>query len=208
MVLASLGPVDEAIDAARAKAGEGDMAGAVEIIRAARSKQDDPDLIFVEAQLLRISGDCVGALPLYEEFLATTPPDEDRAEVEGYVETCRAEVPEPEPIPEPPPPEATPEPDPDPQPEPVEPPPPTETRPDRIGLALWITGGVLAVGGGATYGAAWGLRGQADAGNPTLDEYLDREQRARTLGGVGLATLGVGVGVLVAATVRHVLRNR
>ena len=98
----------------------------------------------------------------------------------------------------------------------VEPPPPTEPVDpapsaqgrDRVGLALWVTGGVLLAGGAATYGAAWGLRSSADDGDPNLDVYLDREQRARTVSGVGIAVASTGAAVMIGAAIRHLLRNR
>ncbi|MBV1860959.1 MAG: hypothetical protein KUG77_21260 [Nannocystaceae bacterium] len=88
------------------------------------------------------------------------------------------------------------------------PPAPAAQGPDQLGLALWIGGGVLLVGGAATYGTAWGLRGRSDAGDPTLDTYLKRERTASTLSGVGLALAGTGTAVLVGAVIRHVLRRR
>jgi hypothetical protein len=208
VALATLGPVDDAIERAGAQAGEGDLDGAIATIRKAREDHDDRDLLYVEAQLQRIKGSCEDALPLYEAFQATDPPEEDRAEVEAKLEACRDELGiEPEPPPpaaEPPPPVLV---EPPPTTDPVEPAPSAQGR-DRVGLALWITGGVLLAGGAATYGAAWGLRSSADDGDPTLDVYLDREQRARTVSGVGIAVASAGAAVLIGAAIRHVLRKR
>ena len=209
VALATLGPVDDAIERAGAQAGEGDIDGAIATIRKAREAHDDRDLLYVEAQLQRIKGSCEDAIPLYEAFQATDPPQEDRAEVEAKLDECREELGiEPEPPPpevvEPPPPVVV---EPPPPTEPVDPAPSAQGR-DRVGLALWITGGVLLAGGAATYGAAWGLRSSADDGNPNLDVYLDREQRARTVSGVGIAVASTGAAVLIGAAIRHVLRNR
>ncbi len=210
VALASLGPVDDAIDRARAQASGGDIEAAIETIRDARQHNDDPDLLYVEAQLQRISNNCVEAVPLYEAFLATDPPKEDRAEVDRNLEDCREELVASEAVPPPS----------------VEPPPPvlvdttTETTtppatpapvaqgPDRLGLALWISGGVLLVGGAATYGAAWGLRARSDAADPTLDTYLQRERTANTLSGVGIAFVATGAAVLAGAAIRHLVRRR
>jgi len=215
VALATVGPVDDALDEARARAGAGDVDGAIEIVRQARAQHDDRDLLFVEAQLHRIKGDCEEAVPLFEAFQATNPPEEDRAEVDRHLAECRETLgietpPAPadavEPQPSPPPPVLTEPPD-KPTPESGAPAPAAQ-GPDRIGLALWITGGVLAAGGLATYGASWGLRSSANDGNPTLDTYLDREQRARTVSGIGIATASVGAAILVGAAVRHIVRGR
>ncbi|MCR9163205.1 MAG: hypothetical protein ACE37F_23245 [Nannocystaceae bacterium] len=209
VALATLGPVDDAIERAGAQAGEGDVEGAIETIRDARREHDDRDLLYVEAQLHRLRDSCEDAVPLYEAFQATDPPPEDRAEVDAKLAQCREELgvePEPPPpqVAEPPPPVLVESP---PAPEPVDPA-PSAQGPDRVGLALWISGGVLLAGGAAAYGAAWGLRSSADDGSPTLDTYLDREQRARTVSGVGIAVASAGTAVLIGAAIRHVLRNR
>lgn len=209
VALASLGPVDDAIEQAQVQAGEGDLDGAIETIRGARKTSDEPLLLYVEAQLQRLAEDCEAAVPLYEAFLDTEPPAEDQAAANEALEQCREQVGEPE---VPPPVVAPIQPEPAP-PGPVEPTPapqpaPTAQGPDRLGLALWISGGVLLAGGAATYGAAWGLRSRADRGGPTLDTYLQREDRARTLSGVGVALAGVGAAVLVGAVIRHVVRRR
>ncbi len=209
VALATLGPVDDTIERAGAQAREGDIDGAIATIREARETHHDRDLLYVEAQLHRIKGSCEEALPLYEAFQATNPPEEDRAEVDAKIDECREELGiEPEPPPpaavEPPPPVLVEPPSPA---EPDDPAPSAQGR-DRVGIALWTTGGVLLAGGAATYGAAWGLRSSADDGNPTLDVYLDREQRARTVSGVGIAVASAGAAVLIGAAVRHVLRNR
>lgn len=210
VALAALGPVDDAIDRARVEASGGDIDAAISTIRKAREQHDDPDLLYVEAQLHRISNNCAEAVPLYEAFLATDPPEEDRAEVDRNLNDCREELGVTAPVlPDPvePPPPALVEPPTEPTPAPTTPAPAAQ-GPDRLGLALWISGGVLAVGGAATYGAAWGLRGRSDAGDPTLDTYLKRERTASTLSGVGIALAATGVAVLVGAGVRHVLRRR
>ncbi len=210
VALASLGPVDDAIDRARAEASSGDIEAAIETVRDAREQHDDPDLLYVEAQLQRISNNCAAAVPLYEEFLATDPPEEDRAEVDRNLNDCREELGVTEPIPAPPaepPPPVLVEPPAETTPAPVAPAPAAQ-GPDRLGLGLWIGGGVLVVGGAASYGAAWGLRARSDAGDPTLDAYLKRERTARTLSGVGVALAATGAAVLVGAAVRHVVRRR
>lgn len=209
VALASLGPVDDAIERARVEASGGDIEAAIETIRGARESHDDPDLLYVEAQLQRISNNCAAAVPLYESFLATDPPEEDRMEVDRNLKDCREELgvtePATPPPVEPPPPVLVDPPDTDPTPEE---PAPAAQGPDRLGLALWISGGVLVVGGAATYGAAWGLRGRGDAGAPTLDGYLKRERTARTVSGVGIAVAATGAAVLVGAVIHHVLRRR
>lgn len=215
VALVSLGPVDEAIERAQTQAASGDVAAAIETIRQAREHQEDPDLLYVEAQLHRIDGDCVAAVPLYEAFLASGPPEEDRAAAEATLEQCRDQVGEPAAPPDtqpettapsdPPPPVVTP---PDPQPQPDPRPAPAEQGSDQVGLALWIAGGVLVAGGATTYGASWGLKARATRGDPTLDDYLGRERRASTLSGVGIAVLSVGAAVLVGATIRHFVRRR
>ncbi len=207
--------VDGAIEAAKVRAAAGDYDGALATVRAARQRNDDPDLIFVEAQLLRISGDCGAALERYDEFLARDPPAEDRVEVERYITACEEQVgPRPALVTPPPDPASMPAPTDsptEPRPSGLEPSPPPNPPPatrDRVGLALWISGGVLLAGGTGVYASSWVLRGRAERGDPTLDDYLARERRASVLNGVGLATMSVGVAILLAATVRHVIRRR
>ena len=210
VAIASLGPVDDAIDRARVEAAGGDIEAAIETIRDARERHDDPDLLYVEAQLQRISNDCAEAVPLYEAFLETNPPEEDRAEVDRNLSECREELGTAEPVVPPPasaPPAAIVEPPEDLTPAPTEPAPAAQD-PDRIGLALWIGGGAFLVGGAATYGAALGLRSRADASSPTLDTYLKRERTASTLSGIGIGLAAVGAAVLVGAAIRHVIRGR
>ncbi|MBV1860958.1 MAG: hypothetical protein KUG77_21255 [Nannocystaceae bacterium] len=92
VALASLGPVDDAIERARVEASAGDIEAAIKTVRGAREQHDDPDLLYVEAQLQRISNNCAAAVPLYEAFLATGPPEEDRAEVDRNLSGCREEL--------------------------------------------------------------------------------------------------------------------
>lgn len=209
VALASLGPVDDAIERARIEASGGDIPAAIETIRAARERHDDPDLLYVEAQLQRISENCAAAVPLYESFLATDPPEEDRMEVDRNLKECRDELGATQPVPpppdEPPPPVLVDAPT-QTSPAPTEPA-PSAQGPDRLGIALWVSGGVLVVGGAASYGAAWGLRGRSTAGDPTLDAYLKRERTANTLSGVGVAIAGTGAAVLIGAVIRHVIRR-
>lgn len=207
VTLASLGPVEDAIERAGVQAADGKLDDAIGTIRSAREASDDPALIYVEAQLQRIAGNCEDAVPLYEAFLATHPPDEDRQEVDRNLDACREELGEPAPVVPPPVVEAPPTPPPELEDTPP-PPAPAAQGPDRIGLALWISGGVLLAGGAATYGGAWGLRSRADRDNPSLDTYLQREQRARTLSGAGIAIAGTGAAVLLGAVIRHVVRRR
>ncbi len=214
VAIASLGPVDDAIERARTQAAQGELPAAIETIREARVEHDDPDLLYIEAQLHRIGDDCPSAVPLYEAFLATAPPEEDRAAAQASLEQCRdaAVVPEvtptePETTPAEPPPPVVPRAAPQTQTQ-TQPPAPAEQAVDRTGLALWIGGGVFVAAGASTYGASWALKARANRGGPTLDDYLGRERRASTLSGVGIAMLGVGAAVLIGATIRHFVRRR
>jgi hypothetical protein len=200
-------PVDAAIGIAQAQAAAGRFDEALATIRDARATSSDPDLVFVEAQLLRLSGDCTAALDRYRDFLATDPPAEDRAVAEANVKTCEDQV---EAEPEPPPPplvEAKPEPPPPPV---VTTPPPDDTPPRSkrevaVTIALWSTGAAVLATGAGLYGGAWSERNGARRDTLTLDQYLERERRAEVLSGVGIAGLAVGGAILVAAAIRQAI---
>lgn len=205
--------VDEAIAVAQGYAAAGDFDRALATVREERKRSDDPALVFVEAQLLRLNGDCLTALARYQEFLASSPPAEDRLAAEANVEACEQELPPPEPKPVPVLPGPEPSQDTTPVgPEPAAPQPhndpDTAPKHDAVGIALWTSGGVLLATGAGLYGGAWAQRSNSDRGSPSLDEYLAKERQARTLSGVGIAAMSVGAGVLVTALVRHVLTRR
>ena len=161
----------------------------------------------MEAQLLRLSGDCTEALDRYRDFLATEPPAEDRAVAEANVKTCEEQVGE---QPEPPPPPVV-EPDPEPPPAPIVTAPPRDDAPQQskrevaVTIALWTTGAVVLATGAGLYGGAWSERNAARRDTLTLDQYLERERRAEVLSGVGIAGLAVGGAILVAAAIRQAI---
>ncbi|MBL4683005.1 MAG: hypothetical protein JKY37_00330 [Nannocystaceae bacterium] len=205
--------VDEAIAVAQGYAAAGDFDRALATVREERKRSDDPALVFVEAQLLRLNGDCLTALARYQEFLASGPPAEDRIAAETNVKACEQELPRTEPKPAP----VLPAPEPSPETTPVAPEPATvephdnpdaPAKRDAVGIALWTSGGVLLATGAGLYGGAWAQRSNSDRGSPNLDEYLANERQARTLSGIGIAAMSVGAGVLITALVRHVLTRR
>lgn len=255
IVSAGPGPTQDVVDAAivvaQAHAAAGDYDQALNTVREARRLSDHRDLIVVEAQILRLSGDCKTAVDLYREFIETDPPEQDRRFAESNLHACSqavllaeadehhadddcpgavdryrkflegqpsaeerktvlAKVQQCEQAQQPEDPESTiigPTEPPEQTPPPVVDTPPRPAL-DRVGIALWIGGGVVTVAGVSMFGAAWAQRGRSQRDMPTLDTYLDRERNARTLGAVGIAAMTTGVSVLIAATVRHVVLKR
>ncbi|MEM6993891.1 MAG: hypothetical protein AAF721_25485 [Myxococcota bacterium] len=96
VIAAAPGPtrdvVDAAIVVAQAHAAAGDYAQALSTVREARRLSDHPDLLVVEAQILRLSGDCGSAVGLYAEYIASEPPLEDRRFAESNLRACRQAV--------------------------------------------------------------------------------------------------------------------
>jgi hypothetical protein len=210
LALLAAAPEDDAVDAAiataQAQAAAGDLDEALATVREARETSEEPDLLFVEAQLLRLHGDCPTALERYRAFLATDPPAEDRAVAEANAKACEETIEQ-----EPPPPVVEPET----AAPPLQPPPPREPepapRPDRsqrqlgVTIVLWTGGAAILATGAGLYGAAWGERRASTRDALTLDEYLERERNARVMSGVGIAGLAVGATVLVVAAVRQAI---
>ena len=134
---------------------------------------------------------CEQALPMYRAVLRRDATAAERSAAEVGVDAC----------------------DPDPQPEPITqpapPPDPTTDPPARRDPwtpALMATGGVtLALGVGLIGGSFADARGAR-----TDDEmaYRDRTTRANQLLTAGIVLSSVGVGVLTAATIRLVQRQR
>ncbi len=138
----------------------------------------------------RALGRCDEATFSYRRALRRTATEAEAASARAGIDACKP----PPPVVEPPS---------DPRPESIR---DEGTSPDRLSPILFGTGGALAaVGGGLILGSVIDARRAA-----TVDErgYRDRTRRANALLASGITVAGIGVGLLVAATVRWAVKRR
>jgi len=174
-----------------------DYAGAIADLEAGHALEPRREFLFAEGQAKRLAGDCKGAVALYQQFLATSPPTVQVNATQIALGRCAQHLAaHPEfvvvspPAPPPPP-----------------PPPPAPWWHDSWGLRLSLTGAVgIAVGTGFL-AAAYVARGDADDAR-TLAAYDDRLSTAESRRTVGVAALAVGGALLAGGVVRFVLVRR
>lgn len=141
----------------------------------------------------RALGRCDEATTSYRRALRRRATEDEAAAARDGLEACR------------PPASRIAPPPPDPTPVDGRPPPPPKR--DRLSPVLFGTGGALAVVGGALIGGSVAVARGADEADE--QRYRDQTRNANTLLASGIAVAGVGVGVLLTATVRWVvLRQR
>jgi hypothetical protein len=195
------GPMHPAAQALYDRALKGfetrDYAAAIADLEAGFALDPRREFLFAEAQAKRLSGDCRGAVVLYQRFLTTHPPALQIDATQIALARCAQELakkPEVVIVTPPPPPPSPPA------------PPPRWSR-DPWGLGL--TGaGVGAVGVGIGFLIAAEIaRGDAEAA-PSYAGYLSHWSTAGTRLDVAIGALAIG-GALVAAGVgRFVLVRR
>ncbi len=172
-----------------------DYAAAVRDLEAAFALDPRRELLFAEAQAKRLSGDCRGAVVLYQRFLTTRPPALQVDATQIALARCAQELaskPAVVLVPTPPPP----------------PPKPQPPRWSRDPLGLGLTGaGVVAVGVGLGFLVA-GEVARGDAANATsYAAFTSRWSTAGTRLDVAASALAIG-GALVAAGATRLLLVR
>jgi hypothetical protein len=180
---------------------DGRYAEAAAAFEAAYQATSDPAFLFGHAQALRFGGNCGGAIELFEEFIATSPPEPDVKEAERVIEACReilGQGPTPDPI-------VAPEPAPAPALAPDRAPPPRRWSQDRAGGALVGTGVALVAVGAGLYGGSHAL---ARDRMETEAQYERREGTVRGLAAGGITALAVGGALVVGGIVRWVIVAR
>jgi tetratricopeptide (TPR) repeat protein len=184
----------------------GNFEGALAEFRAAYQLDPKVDYLFAMATIEEQRGGCAAAIELYEQFLATAPPEEDAAVAHAAIDKCKETLG----ITDQPPPPV----DDEPRPPPAEEPPPAPrriTRPfytDLLGDALVGAGALGLAAGGALYLLA---RGDADAAAEvgiSHDEYQARWQEAQDRRRLALIAAGVGGALVVGGVVRWITGDR
>lgn len=206
--------VAEAIEDATELASRGQHAAALDVVTRARQRFDDPRLTYMEAQLLRLTGDCDTAVERYREFLGTEPDAVDRQYALESIEECGGDpnppaesepsIPEPKLEPDVPPPSAV-------ELEPVPAnlgPAPRSRDPRPTSLGLLISGGAGIVVGGVLLGAGFGVRAAAIDGGLTLEDYQGRERTAGGLGVSGVVVMSMGAALLTAGVIHALVSKR
>jgi hypothetical protein len=178
--------------------GQKDYAGATRVFEEGFALDAQPELLFADAQARRLSGDCRGAVPLYQRFLALGTSAVQTSATHIALARCAQQMANERPAA--PPPVA---------PVPPPPPPPEPWTHDRLGAVLVGAGVVgLAVGGGFLAASFSARPTQANSGGSMFDDYASRydtAERRLTIGVVGLATGGAlaAGGVARYLWVRH-----
>jgi tetratricopeptide (TPR) repeat protein len=201
--------VDEHVKAAEAFFKVGNFEGALAEFRAAYEIDPRADFLFAMAAIEEQRGGCRAAIELYEEFLATKPPEEDVAAAESSIAVCKEKLGireevveeeekkiEPEPVPEP---------EPEPEPEPVRRKKAFYT--DVLGDVL-VGGGAVGLGvGGGFFFAAMSDRAEAEEPGTTAryERLWDRAQERRM---IALYATGAGAALVIGGIVRWMTVDR
>jgi hypothetical protein len=153
------------------------------------------EFLFAEAQAKRLSGDCRGAVVLYQRFLTTKPPALQIDATQIALARCAQELArKPEVVIMTPPPA------------PVRPAPTRWSR-DPVGLAL-TAAGVVAVGVGIGYFVSAEIA-RSDAGDATTyAAYVSRWSTAATRADVAIGALTIGGALAAAGVARFVVVRR
>jgi tetratricopeptide (TPR) repeat protein len=164
-----------------------DYAAAIKALEEGFALEPRREFLFADAQARRLSGDCRGAVPLYQRFLEMTPPPVQASATHIALARCAQQMASERPAPPqlvvpPPPPPA---------------PPPPWTR-DRWGAALLGAGGVGLVVGGAFLWASYAALPASDGGMHDVHAAADAKAESRHtvavlafVGGGALAAAGV-----------------
>jgi hypothetical protein len=173
---------------------EEDYARAQRELEAAHALDPAPVLLYSLGQLSRLQGDCVRARERFLAFLATDPPEQEATQTRVNLERCKVAEPEaePEPLDEP---------------EPIALPPEAPRKIDALGVALTVSGGVIATAGLGIFGGAFAVRGRAND-ETDFAAFRTSSRRADAMYWTGVALTTVGAAVLVGGIVRLVLQRR
>lgn len=171
-----------------------DYAKAQREMEAAHALDPAPVLLYSLGQLSRLQGDCVKARERFLAFLATDPPEKAATDTRVNLERCKIDEPEPVPPPVD-------------EPEPIVPPPVAPKKTDALGVALVVSGGVIATAGLGLFGGAFGVRGRAND-ETDFTAFRKGARRADAMYWSGVALTTVGTALLVGGIVRLVLEKR
>jgi tetratricopeptide (TPR) repeat protein len=167
----------------------------------AYARSGDPALLFGRAQSLRRAGNCGGAIEVFEQFIATSPPAADVQAANDVIAACRsilgrdaadseADAPAPEPTDAP-----------------SEPAPAPRRWPrDVAGGVLLGSGLTVTIAGAAIYGTAF-ARAAAER-RETEQAYEARQRSTRTLAAAGASLMIGGTALLIGSVVRYVIVAR
>lgn len=187
----------------------GDFPAAIAAFEEGYAIQPAPVFLYTWAQAARYMDDCETAVELYDRFLATDPPVEQRTATEEYRAKC---IPPTEPpsgavLPAPPPrvvePQAI-------ETAPVDEAPPAAAprrRRDPLGPSL-VAIGVALTATGIGLATAGGLAARAEADARVYEDFRDQHRRKIGFLASGIPLAGIGVGLLVGGIVRLVVRRR
>jgi hypothetical protein len=175
--------------------GQKDYAGATRVFEEGFALDAQAEFLFADAQARRLSGDCRGAVPLYQRFLALGPSAVQTSATHIALARCAqqmaSERPAAPPVIPPPP-----------------PPPPEPWTHDRLGAVLVGAGVVgLAVGGGFL-AASFSAR-PSNEGGLGFDEYASRYETAERRLTIGIAALSAGGALATGGLARYLwVRHR
>jgi hypothetical protein len=193
----------------------GDFAAAIAAFEEGYAVEPAPVFLYTWAQAARYMDDCAKAIELYERFLATDPPEAQRAAAEEYRAKCAPEPTEsPAALPAPPP-QATAI-----EPRAVEPAAPvrdvdaparersaSRRRVDPLGTSLVVVGiAVAGAGLGLTGAGIVAVRAEADA--TVYEGFRDHHRRKIAFLGSGIPLASIGVALLVGGIARLVAHRR
>ncbi len=174
--------------------GQKDYAGATRVFEEGFAIDAQPEFLFADAQARRLAGDCRGAVPLYQRFLALGPSTVQTSATHIALARCAQQMaterPAPLPVVVPPP-----------------PPPPEPWTHDRLGAVLVGAGVVgLAVGGGFL-AASFSARPPNDG--LAFDDYDARYQTAERRLTIGVVALAAGGALATGGVARYLwVRHR
>lgn len=189
VVALALAPAPGADDPARL-IREGDYAGAAAAFERRYDETGDPALLFGQAQALRRAGDCRGAIPVFERFVATDPPQADVDAADAAIAACREIIGASAAAHDEPPP---------PSPAPPRPTPPPPWYADRTGAVLVGVGAVIAVVGAGLFGASYTRLDDRPASEA---DYQGRRRAVHPMWGSGLGLLTAGGALVIGGAIR------
>ncbi len=176
--------------------GQNNFEVAAEELKAAYLLDPNPDLLYAIGQVYSKMGRCPDAIEYYQSYLETKPPPQAMVDTKAAIKGCEEQPAPPPPVEKPPP--------------PVVVTPGTSPSPwykDPVGGVLVGAGVVSAVVGIVLYtGARSDLDAAEDA--PSLAEYDDLVDSARSKRTYSVLLLGGGAVLIGAGVARYVMRNR
>ena len=193
---------DELVKKAKAHFDVQEYAAAEAELKDAYKLDPKPQILYALAQAQRMANECDRAIVSYQNFLRTSPPDDQAKLAQDNIDRCKAEL------------KAKPEPKPE-APHQLPPPPPPPVAHGVTWSHNWA-GHALVIGGALAEGAGtyFALQGQSKIDNINsamfYDDYLARAKDAssakseRTL---GIVTAGVGGALIIAGIVTYIVRS-